>query len=102
MKIDPPKEAKKELKRRPSPQIPKSMPVMERRQIRKEIEKLFNFEDLSETPKSEDARAEAKEEFSPISPPTDASKSGEKNPMRLSLGSRPMFFDQIKISSNKK
>lgn len=70
VKIDPPKETKKEMKRRPSPQIPKSMPVKERRQIRLEIEKLFDFGDDSKEDKPKVTPVETKEEFSPISPPT--------------------------------
>jgi hypothetical protein len=50
---------------KPAPSIPKVMPVQERRKIRLEISKLFDFSDSAEPP------AEAKEEEKPTSPPTE-------------------------------
>jgi hypothetical protein len=81
------------------------MPIKERRQIRLEIEKLFDFGgDDSSSVKSAEAASDMKEESNPISPPTEATRSGEKqkDPMRLSLGSRPLFLDQLRAPLGKK
>jgi hypothetical protein len=50
---------------KPSPSIPKVMPVQERRKIRLEIDKLFDLSDNSEGPPA------IKEEEKPKSPPTE-------------------------------
>ena len=64
-----------------------------------EIEKLF---DLGDTEKPSEAASDShdqKEEKKPISPPTESIKSPDR--MRLSMGSRPAFLDQLRNPVSK-
>lgn len=78
-----------------TPQIPKVMPINERRRMRLEVEKLFDLGNSSKTKTTSSIEnCDVKEEKRPISPPTEMPKQKER--MRLSMGSRPAFLDQLR------
>ena len=78
-----------------APSIPKVMPINERRKIKMEIEKLFDLTDSKPaSDPSPTTESTMREEERPQSPPTDTQAAPK---MRSSMGSRPMFLEQLKF-----
>lgn len=84
---------------KPTASIPKVMPVEQRRKIKQEMQKLFDFGGIEESPS---LTPEKKEEEQPKSPPTELPPRLEKKKekmenLRFSLGSRPAFLNNLKL-----